>query len=85
MSWKPTDKKFLRIDEKIVVKVDWDASGIHNKLNLLLNLGVKSALPPDGGAAQAMSVVPLTDFQFHSPLWYIPCLSTKSLRSSIGG
>ena len=75
----------MRIEEKIVVKVPAVGSGRQSILNLLLNLSVKTALPPDGGAAHAMSVVPFTDFQFHSPLCYIPCLSTKSLRSSIGG
>jgi hypothetical protein len=58
----------LRIEEKIVVKVPAVGSGRQSMLNLLLNLRVKTALPPDGGAAQAMRVVPLTDFQFHSPL-----------------
>jgi hypothetical protein len=55
------------IEEKIVDKVPWEASGKQNMLNLLDNLGVMTALPPDGGAAQAMTVQSSTSFQTHSP------------------
>jgi hypothetical protein len=54
-------------------------------LNLLENLGVSTALPPDGGAAQAISVLSATSFHVQAPRSYIPFLSTKSRSSSIGG
>jgi hypothetical protein len=41
---------------KIVVKVPGDASGKQNRLILLVNLIVILALPPDGGAAQAITL-----------------------------
>ena len=54
MSENPVLKKPLRMEAKIVVKVPGEASGRQNILNLLLSLGVISALPPDGGAAHAI-------------------------------
>lgn len=63
----PAERNPFMMEEKIVDKVPWDASGKQNMLNLLDNLCVITALPPDGGAAQAMTVVSSTSFQVHSP------------------
>ena len=78
-------KKPFKIDPNIVDNVPALASGRHKTFIFLVNLGVITALPPDGGAAQAIIVVSITSYQTHSPLTYIPFLSRKSLRSSIGG
>jgi hypothetical protein len=73
------------MEQKITYRVPVDASGKQSMLNLLVILGVITALPPDGGAAQAMTVLSTISFQLHSPLSYIPLRSIKSLRSSMGG
>jgi hypothetical protein len=73
------------MDAKMTFKVSVDDLGRQSMLNLLLSLFVISALPPDGGAAQAMMVVSTTSFHTQSALSYSPFLSRKSLKSSIGG
>ena len=85
LSTKPQPKNPPRIEQKMTYKVPVDASGKHIMLNLLENLGVRTALPPDGGAAQAITVLSTTSFQVQTPLSYIPFRSINNLKSSIGG
>ena len=55
LSEKPVARKPLRIEAQIVVKVPGEASGKQNMLKRLVKRGVIFALPPDGGAAQAIT------------------------------
>ena len=66
LSVNPVAKKPFKIEAKMVERVPGDASGRQNMLNLLVNLSVILARPPDGGAAQAMTVESCTDFQDQS-------------------
>ena len=75
----------FNIEENIVLKVSVDDFGKQIILNLLVNLLVISALPPDGGAAHAMIVESTTSFHYQSNLSKRPFLSRKSLNNSIGG
>ena len=68
LSGKPVPRNPFKMDEKMILSVSGDDFGRQNMLNLLLSLLVMSALPPDGGAAQAMIVVSITSFQTQSPL-----------------
>ena len=68
LSGKPVFKNPLRIDENMTFKVSVDDFGRFNMLNLLVSLFVISALPPDGGAAQAMIVESTTSFHTQSAL-----------------
>lgn len=84
-STNPHPKNPFKMEQNMTCNVPVEASGKQIILNLLENLGVKTALPPDGGAAQAMTVLSVTSFQVHAPRSYIPLRSMNSLRSSIGG
>jgi hypothetical protein len=73
------------IEAKIVVRVPGLASGRQNMLILLVSLMVMTALPPEGGAAQAMTLESRISFHSQAFLSYMPSLSMKILSSSIGG
>jgi hypothetical protein len=85
LSGNPVLRNPFTIEEKIVLRVSCDDFGRLNILNLLVNLFVISALPPDGGAAHAISVASTTSFHYQSYLSKRPFLSRKSLNNSIGG
>ena len=68
LSGKPVFKKPFKIDENMTFNVSVDDFGRHNILNLLLSLFVISALPPEGGAAQAIIVESTTSFHTQSAL-----------------
>ena len=85
LSGNPELKNPFRIYMKICFNVSGDDLGRFSMLNLRLILFVMSALPPEGGAAQAIMVVSTTSFHTQSPLSKSPFLSSKSLNSSIGG
>jgi len=68
LSEKPVPRNPFIMDEKMILRVSVDDFGRQNILNLLLSLYVRTALPPDGGAAHAMIVVSTTSFHTQSPL-----------------
>jgi len=63
-STNPVFKNPPRIEPKILINITLLASGILNTLKCLVNLRVKSFLPPPGRAPAAISVVSST--LFHS-------------------